>query len=206
MTKALLPLLPVAAALLLACSASQPAPPAPISSAQPAASEDAPAASDSAAASASAAPAAPADPLLTGLTGEDLDWAKKCVEGDGSYCTKFGNVAELKTKDFEKAAIWYKKGCEAAKSKEPVCCMGLARLMINGQGMKADVASGLALWESTCSMDIGRDACGELARALDKGSNGVKKDAAKAKAIYGKACDLKDLTACKKAGKKPPKE
>jgi TPR repeat protein len=32
----------------------------------------------------------------------------------------------------------------------------------------------------------------------------VKKDAKKAKEIYAKACDLRNVTACKKAGKKPP--
>ncbi len=40
---------------------------------------------------------------FTGLTGEDLEWGKKCLDGEGSYCTKFGNVAELQTKDFAKA-------------------------------------------------------------------------------------------------------
>jgi TPR repeat protein len=197
------------ASAMLACSGGTPPPataePTPAPSAQ-ASAEPAPA--PPATASATAAPAAeapPADPMLAGLTGDDLDWGKKCLAGEGSYCTKFGNIAELQTKDYDKAYAWYKKGCEASKSKEPVCCMGVGRLTINGQGTKADVPGGLALWESTCSMDLGRDSCSELASAYDKGLYGVKKDAKKAKEIYGKACDLKNETACKKAGKKPPK-
>ncbi|APR77302.1 Hypothetical protein A7982_02649 [Minicystis rosea] len=201
----------VVAAALAGCSGAQSEAVAPTETATPVApsaeASAAPAPPATAAATAApapaAAPAAPADPLLTGLAGEDLDWGKKCLEGEGSYCTKFGNVNELQTKDFGKALTWYKKGCEASK-KEPVCCMGQARLMINGQGTTADVAGGLKLWESTCSMDVGRDSCGELARAYDKGTNGVKKDAKKAKEIYGKACGLRDGTACKKVGKKPP--
>ena len=82
--------------------------------------------------------------------------------------------------------------------------MGQARLTIEGQGTTADVEGGLKLWESTCSMEGGRDACGELARAYDKGTNGVKKNPKKAKELFGKACDLRDASACKKAGKKPP--
>jgi TPR repeat protein len=206
-SRLILPLSPsLAAFALLACSGGQPEPAAPSASAAP----DAPSAQASAAptppaatAAATAAPA-PADPLLDGLTGEDLEWGKKCLEGEGSYCTKFGNRGELQTKDFAKALAWYKKGCTAAK-QEPVCCAGQARLMINGQGMTADVEGGHKLWESTCSMDLGRDSCGELALALDKGAFGVKKDPKKAKEIYAKACDLRDLGACKKAGKKPPK-
>jgi TPR repeat protein len=191
---------------VLACSSSPPPPaePAPAPSAQ-ASAEPAPAAPSATASAAAAAEAPAADPMLAGLTGEDLEWGKKCLEGDGSYCTKFGNLGEFQTKEYEKALAWYKKGCEASKSKEPVSCMGVARLTINGQGTKADAAAGLALWETTCSMDLGRDSCSELASAYDKGLYGVKKDPKKAKAIYAKACDLKNETACKKAGKKPPK-
>jgi hypothetical protein len=32
----------------------------------------------------------------------------------------------------------------------------------------------------------------------------VKKDAAKAKELFGKACDRNSTSDCKKAGKKPP--
>src|SRR5262249_18624779 len=153
-------LLHVPAGLLLAgalasCSGSQPTTETPSATSAPAAT-GAPAASGSAAAdmppapATAEAPAAPADPMLAGLTGEDLDWGKKCLAGDGSYCTKFGNVAELKDKDFAKALGWYKKGCEA-KTQEPVCCMGQARLTIQGQGTTADVAAGVKLWTDTCS-------------------------------------------------------
>jgi hypothetical protein len=211
-------LLHVSAALLAcvvaSCSGSQPTPAAPAETAAPeAAAAPAPASASPAAnmppASASAkaeTPAAPADPMLAGLTGEDLDWGKKCVAGEGSYCTKFGNVAEFKDKDFAKALVWYKKGCEATK-QEPVCCMGQARLTIQGQGTTADVAAGIKLWTDMCSVDIGRDSCSELASAYEKGQNGVKKDPKKAKETYGKICDKwpNDAGACKKAGKKPPK-
>jgi TPR repeat protein len=195
------------ASALFACSGEAPPPATPAATPPPSAQASAePAPTPPATASATPAPAEapPADPMLAGLTGDDLDWGKKCIAGEGSYCTKFGNVAEMQTKDFDKAYAWYKKGCEASK-KEPVCCMGVARLTINGQGTKADVPGGLALWESTCSMELGRDSCSELASAYDKGLYGVKKDAKAAKAIYAKACDLKNETACKKAGKKLPK-
>jgi TPR repeat protein len=143
--------------------------------------------------------------MLAGLTGDDLDWGKKCVAGEGTYCTKFGNLAELQTKDFAKALVWYKKGCEASK-KEPVCCMGQARLTIQGQGTTADVAAGIKLWTDMCSEELGRDSCSELAASYEKGQNGVKKDAKKAKELYGKICDKwPNESVCKKAGKKPPK-
>ena len=209
----------LAAYAFLACSGSPPAPAAPSDTAAPAASASdpvAPSAASTAAASAApsaaatgtasaapSAPAAPADPLLAGLTGGDLEWAQKCLGGNGSYCTSPGNVAEMQTKDFAKAMAWYKKGCEA-QMREPVCCMGVARLTINGQGTAADVEAGLKIWEETCSMELGRDSCSELGRAYERGAYGVKKDAKKAKEIYAKACDLRNETACKKAGKKPP--
>ena len=101
---------------------------------------------------------------------------RRCISGEGSYCTKFGNAAEFQTKDYAKAFVWYKKGCEAQK-KEPVCCMGVARLTIQAQGTTADVAGGLKLWTDTCAMSLGRDSCSELAVAYEGGKYGVKKDA-----------------------------
>src|SRR5262245_36365281 len=79
----------LAAVALSACSGAQPeavAPPAtatPAAPAVPASAESAPPAT--AAATAAPAPAPPADPLLAGLTGGDVDWAKHCLDGDGSY-------------------------------------------------------------------------------------------------------------------------
>lgn len=146
--------------------------------------------------------AAPSDPMLEGLSGEDLEWAQKCLGGNGPYCTRFGNRAEAKT-DYPKAHQWYAKGCDGAK-KDPLCCMGVGRLTIQGLGTAADTEKGLKMWSATCSMELGRDACGELAKAYEKGEHGLKKDAKKAKEFFAKACDLRDLTACKKAGKKPP--
>jgi hypothetical protein len=191
--------LPALALVLLACSGAPPEAAAPVVTA-------------TAEAAVSAAPTAapapppppPLDPLLAGMTGEDLEWGKKCLDGDGAYCTRFGNVKEMKDKDFAGALTWYKKGCEATK-KEAVCCMGQARLVMEGKGVAADVAAGLKIWNDACALP-NRDACGELARGYDKGMFGLKKDAKKAKELWGKACDLRDLTACKKAGKQPPKE
>lgn len=196
------------------CSGSQEAPAVPA----PSASADAPPAGDSSAtASASAAPDAPSaapsaapaadapsDPMLSGLTGDDLDWAKNCLGGDGSYCTKFGNQKEFVSKDFPGALAWYQKGCDA-KKKEPICCMGVARLTIAGQGTAANVDAGVKIWADACATP-NRDSCSELAKAYEAGTSGLKKDAKKAKEFYGKACDLKDVSACKKAGKKPPKD
>ncbi|HZF54187.1 MAG TPA: hypothetical protein VE093_36325 [Polyangiaceae bacterium] len=51
---------------------------------------------------------------------------------------------------------------------------------------------------------MGRPTAYQAPRAYEKGLYGVKKDAKKAKEIYAKACDLRNVTACKKAGKKPP--
>lgn len=124
--------------------------------------------------------------LLAGLAGEDLDWAKKCLEGNGDYCTTPGNNAELVARDMNKATAWYKKGCEASQQRSPVCCMALALKMIHGQGTPIDVEGGLKLWESTCSMKHGRNSCAELATAYAKGTHGVTKDEEKAKAISAK--------------------
>jgi TPR repeat protein len=194
---------------IAACGAQTPEPVVPADSASASASAAppaAPSASASASATATAEAAAPLDPMLAGFSADDVAWAKNCLDGDGSYCTKFGNLNEFNAKDFGKAYTWYRKGCEGTKLKDPVSCMGLARLTINGQGTNADVKGGLDLWEATCTMKYGRDSCSELAKAYDKGEYGVKKNAKKAKEIYGKACDLRNLTACKKAGKKPPRE
>lgn len=144
-------------------------------------------------------PQPPKDPLLDGLSDDDADWAKQCLAGKGSYCTRFGNAAELVQKDFERALVWYRKGCAAAV-KEPVCCMGVARLTLEGKGTTADVAAGLTLWAATCALPH-RESCDELAQAFESGSYGLPKDPKRAKELYAKACELKSQTACKRVGK-----
>jgi TPR repeat protein len=153
---------------------------------------------------ASAAPAAPAaDASWPGLTGEDLDWAKKCAEGEGVYCMGTGNKYEFVRKDMENAYKAYKLGCEATKQKEAGACMNQGRLMIAGQGTPANVDKGVEIWTAACNDGKDSNVCSMLGKAYEKG-DGVKKDAAKAKEFFGNACDRNLVSDCKKGGKKPP--
>lgn len=196
-----------------ACSGATPAPvetPAPTETpaAVPSATPSTTAAVEAAAAPsavASTAPAAPAtDAAWPGLTGEDLDWAKQCTAGEGAYCMSTGNKYEFGKKDMENAYKAYKLGCEATKQKEPGACMNQGRLMIAGQGTPANVDKGAEIWAAGCNDGKDSNVCSMLARAYESG-DGVKKNAAKAKEFFGKACDRNSASDCKKAGKKPPK-
>ncbi len=150
--------------------------------------------------------AAPAtDPAWPGMTGDDLDWAQKCSKGDGAYCTSTGNKYEFAKNDNEHALTAYKLGCDA-KDMDPVSCMGLAHMTIDGKGTTKNVDEGVKIWAKGCDGQLGRDACWELAKALDAGTNGLKKDAKKAKEFYAKACDKNMDQACTKIGKKPAKK
>lgn len=144
------------------------------------------------------------DPTWPGMTGENLEWAQKCSKGDATYCASTGNKYELSKKDYEHAMAAYKLGCDA-KDADPVSCMGVGRLMIEGQGTTKNVDEGIKAWAKGCDLASGRDACWELAKAFDKGDAGLKKDPKRAKEFFTKACDKNMTNACTKIGKQPKK-
>lgn len=186
---------------LVACGGSKPPAQAPEAKAEPTTEPTKPMETTETKETAAVAPAPATDPAWPGLTGSDLEWAKTCStaksSSDAAYCTQVGNKYELTLNDMATAMKAYKMGCDAA---DPVSCMGMARLTMEGKGVPANVDEGAKVWAKACDMELGRDACYELAQKYEKGET-VKKDAKKAKEFYTKACAKNSTTACEKIGK-----
>lgn len=150
-----------------------------------------------------------------GLTGDELEWANTCSDAKDStyatYCNSTGQKYEAK-KDYATALAAYKLGCDAVKNPEPLACFKVGVFMLEGKATTKDVEGAFGLWEKACNLENGRDICGEIATAFESGrvvtifgtNEPITKDAKRAKAFLNKACDGRDLTACKKLGRKPP--
>jgi TPR repeat protein len=137
------------------------------------------------------------------------DAGESCASLAEIYAT--GKVA---AKDPAKAEQLYKRAlhlntaaCDTKEDVNEVACVTLARAFEGGLGTPKDPARALAydkkahpLLQKAC--DEGRlGDCELLASAYENGRGGLPKDAARAAALFKKACDAGDQHACDHATK-----
>jgi TPR repeat protein/tRNA A-37 threonylcarbamoyl transferase component Bud32 len=113
-----------------------------------------------------------------------------CTRGDMKGCFAAGVTLQqggVVERDFPRAIEFYEKAC--ASNVSPDACTNLGNLVADGRGTKADPARGLQLFESGCG---GGDAlgCFKVGRYYHFGFGVVKKDRARAKEYFAKACRI----------------
>jgi TPR repeat protein len=149
---------------------------------------------------------------------------KACDAGDTDQCLTLATLySKGKDADLKKAATMFKKACDAGKLP---ACAELARMYENGDGVKQDRGTALALRQKLCDGGDGK-VCYQLASddparaaahfeqactagypsgcyngglAYGRGSQGAAKDMARAVALYQKGCDVGHMAACYNAG------
>lgn len=120
---------------------------------------------------------------------------KTCLAGDGMACVELG-IAKLDDKKLAADAQYsFRRACYGGGEHEG--CTWLGILYLDGKGgMSKSPKLGAKFLEKGCKEGSARG-CAHLAD-LYKTGKGVAKDAARAKELYGKACNAGDDAACKK--------
>ncbi|NVB78166.1 MAG: sel1 repeat family protein, partial [Kofleriaceae bacterium] len=120
---------------------------------------------------------------------------KVCQAGDGMGCVELG-VARMADKKLANDAQYaFRRACYGGGEHEG--CAWLGTLYAEGKGgQRVNEKLAAKFFEKGCKEGSAR-ACSGLAD-LYKAGKGVAKDAAKAKELYGQACNAGDEKACKK--------
>jgi hypothetical protein len=118
---------------------------------------------------------------------------KACVAGDGIGCVELGRL-ELERDNGDVAVYKFRRACYGG---EYVGCAELGVMYKKGAGgLRANPKIAAKFFEKGCK-EGSPLACAELAEAHRAGK-GVKKDRAKAKELYARACNRGYETACNK--------
>jgi len=122
-------------------------------------------------------------------------WPEACEQGDASACTQAGNAieqgGESRRPDPERAAYFYRKGCDAGAAAS---CLALAVLYDMGQGVFKDLATAAGFYGRACEAGSAQG-CRSLALLYETGE-GVELSAERAAELMRRACALGDRDSC----------
>jgi hypothetical protein len=124
-------------------------------------------------------------------------WKIACDNGNVRACNILGMKyfdGEIVDQDFEVAASFFQKGCDAGPPSHETACGNLGTLYARGKGVPQNDKKAVNLFEKGCESNNGWS-CYNLAKAYENG-NGVTSDEEKASKLYEKACELDQEQAC----------
>ncbi len=124
--------------------------------------------------------------------GESL-YEAKCAASEHALCVEYARLllqGRLVAKNLARGKELVERECAA---DQPRACLLLGNMYVSGQGVKRDTKRGLALLEQACTKGGGA-ACTALADQI------AKREPARAKDLYTKACAADDAEACAQAG------
>jgi len=127
-------------------------------------------------------------------------YKKECDQGEAYSCYYFGDYLNrdyviYRVENYDLAANFYEKACFSGIDSG---CSSLAKLYIEGRGVKKDMNIALNLLGMSC--DDGRSSsCKKIAELYEKGEQ-IPQNPEKSLEFYKKSCEASDEEVCKKIG------
>ncbi|MGE0550922.1 MAG: hypothetical protein AB7O24_10820 [Kofleriaceae bacterium] len=133
----------------------------------------------------------------SGGGGELKYYERGCELGDAISCTNFGARLARVASRAEQATCAARLWRAACSADEPWGCGMLGMAMLRGFGVTANAAGAVRMLDDRCKV-VGSFPCTALGKLIENGLIGAR-DAAKAAALYARACSTGDGGACAEA-------